>query len=216
MGARLISKPTPDLLETMDRELMRGGRLQVLPSSFFDSIDPDALAYWLTLHGIYGVPTVELIAWLEEQIGDQLAIEIGAGNGALARALDIPATDSHIMLDPEVRRFYAALNQPVTEYGDDVEKLEARYAIDKYKPEIVVGSWVTQKWLSPKDNGAGSVFGVNEEYVIRNAKYILIGHDNIHKQKRIMAYPHKEYRFPWLVSRSHRTGNMIAIWDKLE
>ena len=48
--------------------------------------------------GIHCLPTLELIEFLKEEIGIQrlgkIAIEIGAGHGAIAKALNIISTDS--------------------------------------------------------------------------------------------------------------------------
>jgi hypothetical protein len=78
----------------------------------------------------------------------------------------------------------------------------------------VVGAWITQ-WGDPSTPDS-SLFGVDETKLIQQATYIFIGHDRVHRKKRILNRPHYEERPPWLLSRltDDQAGNFIAIWQK--
>ena len=83
--------------------------------------------------GIYCFYTRELIAELCATIGDRPCLEIGAGDGTLARFLRekgvrITPTDDHSW-------------KHAIEYPTEVENLDARRALAKYQPPVVVCSW---------------------------------------------------------------------------
>lgn len=194
--------------------LLENNKLKIMPADFYKNIPQEHLSIWCHKNGIYGLTTIELIDWLKTQITDK-TIEIGAGNGAVGRALKIPITDNYNMERPDIRACYIQLNQPLTKYPIDVEKLDAIKAIKKYKPDIVIACWVTHKYNPNNHLQGGNFYGIDEEYILKNVKkYILIGNDNVHSKKPIIKYKHQELSFDWLYSRSLYTrGNKIYIWD---
>jgi hypothetical protein len=197
----------------LDELVQLDGSLTPMPASFFDRVSPDALRAWAHAMAVYVFPTIELIDWLGDAIG-QPAIEIGAGHGGIARALGIPATDSWVQVDDmEIRRTMEAANQPISIPANHVERLEALDAIERYKPHTVIGAYVTQKWRPGDDEGF--VYGVDETEVLRRVnRYIVIGNDAAHGQKRIMQRPHRTIRAPWLVTRAIKPKlNAIYIWE---
>lgn len=185
-----------------------------MPACFYEKINQEHLAIWCHKNGIYGLPTDELINWLKTQIVGK-TIEIGAGNGAIGRSLNIPITDSYLMNNLGIAAIYALQGQPITSYPDDVIKLDAIEAIDKYNPETVIGCWVTHKYREDEHSRGGNMFGIEEDYILSKVKkYIVIGNDAVHSTKRILKYKHNEYKFPWLYSRSmNTTGNTIYMWQ---
>jgi hypothetical protein len=83
--------------------------------------------------GMYCVYTKEFVALLKKELKGRRVLEIGAGNGLMARFLkqegvDIVATDDYSWLDKIV-------------YGDNVEKLAAADALAQHQPEVVLVSW---------------------------------------------------------------------------
>jgi hypothetical protein len=83
--------------------------------------------------GIYCFYSRELIEALRALIGDRTCLEIGAGDGTLARflaekGLNICATDDHSW-------------KHAIEYPQTVERLGARQALAKYQPQAVICSW---------------------------------------------------------------------------
>ncbi len=188
--------------------------LKVVPASVLRDIPIEHLAVWCHHQGVYGLPTQELIDWLRGQIIAP-AIEIGAGNGAIGRALGIPITDSCIMRDPLVGLYYKLGGQPTTEYPADIVKMEAMDAIRHYKPATIIGCWVTCRYKEEEHERGGSIHGVNEEFILKNVKkYIVIGNQKVHCNKKILGISHKEYKFPWLYSRSlYRSKDIIYVWE---
>ena len=133
--------------------------------------------------------------------------------GHLGRLLGIPMTDSFIQTEPDVKLYYQALQQePTNPPVAYVDKLTAESAVDKYKPEVVIASWLTHKWIDGASQG--SVYGPDEAHIVDRANYIHIGNDNVHKSKTINALPHDTLRYEWLVSRAmDQSLNNISMWS---
>ncbi len=110
--------------------------------------------------GIYCFYSVELIDELRALIADRVCLEIGAGDGTLTRFLadkgvKIRATDnygwSHAIDYPEI-----------------VEKLGAKQALDKYRPQAVICSWPP-----PGNNFEQAVFTAKcvDIYIVIGSRY---------------------------------------------
>jgi len=200
----------------LDEELIDENKnLKIKDASFYQNIPQEHLAVWCHHKGIYGLPTVQLIDWLKNEIVLDTTIEIGSGNGSIGRSLKIPMTDSCIM-ETEVSLYYQLMGQPITKYPKDIIRLDAIKAIKKYNPSTVIGCWVTQ--IYKREEGPeqqASIFGIDEEFILKNVnKYILIGNKKAHGQKRILKINHKEFQFPWLFSRSvYPNDNIIYVWE---
>jgi hypothetical protein len=214
LGPQTILDPTtiplPDLLDD-------GGMLKLLPSSHYDAITSDSLRLWCHQNARYGLPTLELIGWLKYVIGVRLAIEIGAGSGDLSHHLGILGTDSWLQERPEIQEFYRLTGQPTIRYSKGVQRLDAEQAIAKYRPDVVVASWVTH-WIDPNlpfPPGGGNIYGVDEGRIVDSGvTYILIGNETVHGTKKIFAKPHQEFNLPFVRSRaSHPEKNRVWIWN---
>ena len=207
----LEDTPLPDLLDEHQH-------IKLLPAAELDAIPRDALRLWCHVNARYGLPTQELIAYLKKRIAGRNAIEIGSGYGDLAYHLGIPATDSWIMTDPKVAAFYRTMGQPVIDYPPFVEKIEALAAIEKYKPEIVIASWVT-RWIDPDlpmPAGGGSIYGVKEDLLLATGvTYIFIGNLGVHQHKQIRNLEHQELILPFVRSRAQDPSlDRIMIWNE--
>lgn len=211
---------------TIDRDALRhdpaqqgaldaDGRLQVLPHAFWQQFSQAEIGNFCVQRGLYCIPTTELIDWLKGQIGDRRALEIGAGHGTLCAALGITGTDNWMQTWPEIAMRYRAVHQAPVEYGAHVEKCDAKVAIARHKPKLVVAAWVTHKY-NPKEHWReGNQFGVEEKPILKVADYIHIGNRHVHRYKPILELEHEEYEFPWLVSRAlNGAPNFIAVWRK--
>lgn len=192
------------------------GRLTVQPFSFYQQFNQSEICAFAIKQGLYSLPTRELVEQLKTWIGDKTALEIGAGNGVLAEALGIRATDNKMQLWPEIAQHYRALRQAPVVYGPSVEELDGNAAVLKYKPDVVVACWVTHLYREDRHHAGGNMFGVNEEDVLENCKaYIHIGNSQTHQGKSIRNRPHRRYQMPWLVSRSMQPElNEISIWGE--
>jgi hypothetical protein len=200
----------PDLLE-------ENGRLKLLPATFYDTISRDALRLWCHRYARYGLPTVELVEWLQKRLHGRFAIEIGAGSGDLACRLGIPATDNRMQEWPGIQLHYQMTGQPTIQYPDFVQNLDALAAIAEHQPDVVVASWVTE-WIDPNlppPSGGGNIWGVKEDEILATGcTYILIGNLAVHGSKKIMALPHQELELPFLRSRAmHPKLDRIWIWN---
>lgn len=193
------------------------GRLVIHPADFWAQFTQIEITTFCVLNGFYCIPTTELVAWLRDTIHGRRAIEIGSGNGVLAAALEIPATDSRIQEEPEVRDYYLSLMQQPITYGHNVRKLDALEAVRVEQPDDVIGCWITHAKRDPIRFAGGTRHGVAEEEILVTARYIFIGCRSAHRKgdKPLLQLPHEEFEFPWLVSRTTSSGNFIAIWNKL-
>lgn len=205
-------------LSVLDKQFMDGEFWRPQWAAQIQALPENDVKLWALYNARYGLPTIELFDWLKAAMGDPAnVLEIGAGMGDLGRNLGIRQTDSYIQTTPEVRAFYEATNQPIISPPSFVEKIEANEAVAKYKPRVVIASWVTQHWspLDPEGTG-GSVYGPDEEDILRNVEiYIHIGNMNTHGDKRILKREHKVLFPDWVCSRaSDPLKNCIHIWSK--
>lgn len=210
-----FTRPEAEVLAELDAACIRDGFLQPMPAAFYAARPQVELSLWCVRRGFYNLPTVELIDWLRDEIGGELAIEIACGHGAIGRALHIPFTDSRWHDNPEVRAHYAVMKQAPTICPDDVVQMEALAAIDRYEPSVVVCAWGTWKH-DPARPGGGSHVGIEFGKVLgRLVKLIMIGHERVHAPIDILELDHVTIRQPWLFGRSmDATRNVIWIWGK--
>jgi hypothetical protein len=205
--------PSLELPDLLDAE----GFLTMCHAKEYDSILPQALRLWCHKYGRYGLPTIELVHWLEDRIANRRAIEIGAGAGDLAHVLAIPATDNRMQEWPAIRWHYEMTGQPVIRYPDFVQNLDALDAVRQYSPDVVIASWVTE-WIDPAlppPETGGNAWGVKEDEILTTGcTYILIGNLKIHGRKKIMAEPHDEFALPFLRSRAtYPQLDRVWIWS---
>jgi len=212
MTARILQNKDTSYL---DGELLdQNDLLTIKPSSFYDNIPYEDLLLWCHKNGIYCLPTQELIDWLKTQVTNE-TIEIGAGNGAIGRALHIPVTDSCLMRSPDVAMYYAMSGQPVVRYPADVIEMDAVRAVEHFRPTTVIGSWITHRYNACEHWRGGNVWGIDEGIILRSVKkYIMVGTETVHAKKPILDLPHKTLKFPWLYSRSfEHSEDVIYIWE---
>lgn len=211
MDGRVIDRANVNYLDAVLFDDNR--HIRVLPAAQYKEFPHLHLLQWCVERGIYQLPTKELVEWLGNKINGRNAIEIGSGCGGLAKALGIPATDSFMQQDPQIKLYYLAMGQQPTEPPDYVEKLDAIAAVLKYKAEVVLGAYITQQW-TPGDED-GNMFGPNEEQIVEWADYIFMGNEKTHGKKRILSKPHQTYKFDWLVSRGFDPAlNVIWEWKR--
>lgn len=186
------------ILEKLDPLLLdEDGRIKLLPAEFYHQLDRVELRIWCHFRARYSIPTLELVQWLKDRIGDRTAIEIGSGNADLGFHLGIRCTDSYNQQTLEVKRFYHLTGQIATEPASSVEEIDAIKAIKKYRPEVVVGAWITPKYN--KKTSDGNPYGPDDFEILRNVdEYIHVG---CHKQhgkgrRKTLSMPHETFEFP--------------------
>lgn len=192
--------------------------IKIVPSQILKDIPHLHLLQWCVENALYQIPTIELINWLKKQIAGKDAIEICSGRGGLGKALGIPATDSYVQTTPALALQFTLMGQAPVVPPASVAKLEALEAVLEFRPKVVVGSFVTQCYIKGDEDGpiGSSVYGPNEIEIFKNIEtYIHIGNEIVHKDKRLLKYPYKEYHFDWLHSRAFdQSKNVIWEWNK--
>ena len=201
----------------LDELLDDGGRVKLYPAAHYSQFPLPALRAWAHIHARYGFPTTELIDWLRFHIGTRSAIEIGAGAGDLGIRLGIPMTDSFQQVtNKDTMAVYGLAGIPPTRPPADVLQFDGEQAVRKFKPDIVIASWVTKKYDPRRHDDKGNMYGVRYEYIIERCKtFILIGNMNVHPPGRAFDLPHVCLEFPWLVSRAgDQSKNRIWVWNR--
>lgn len=213
MAAITTPDPNDPVMQALDAKLLdASGRVVVRPAHELAQIPTGDLRAWCHWRAVYLLPSLELVCWLRDKIAGRKAIEIAAGHGAVGRALGIPTTDSRMQERDDIRALYTLQGQPVIRYHDDIERLDAQEVIEKYKPEVVVGCWVTHVYDAMEHFRGGNFLGVDEDKIVDAATYIHVGSDEIHLHKKILARPHESIAFPWLYGRGKQ--RRIRVWEK--
>lgn len=205
----------PDEVRDLAPEVLgEDGRMRVLPAAYWATTTLDERALFGHRNGLYLFPTTELVEYLRSLIHGRKAIEIGAGNGVLAEELGIKATDSKQQVKPKYAAWYKSLNQPPVPYGPNIIEMDGESAVRRFKPEVVIGCWVTHKYDPRRHGAGGNEAGIREEYVIERCQsYVHIGNQDVHRGKAIWKREHTIIRPDWLYSRAHNgTPDEIAIW----
>lgn len=197
-----------------DEVLDESGRIRVLPAAYWMTTTVQERALFGHRQGIYSFPTVELVEYLRALIDGRSAIEIGAGHGVLAEALGIPATDSMQQIKEPYRSVYERIGQPVVRYGPNVVDCHASRAVRRYRPQVVIGCWVTHKYDPARHEAGGNEIGVDELDIIHNCgTYVVVGNTLIHRHKGIWDRPHDVECPPWTFSRAQNgSPDFIAAW----
>jgi hypothetical protein len=204
-----------NLIDVSQELLLPNGKMKLFPAAFYDTIDKGNLRLFCYSYARYGIPTTELIDFLIQKIDGRSAIEIGSGHGDLGYHLNIKMSDSKIQKNPEVQESYRAMKQPIIDYPDDVEEIDALDAVEKYKPSVVVASWVTT--YAPHVMPYGSnPHGIKETKILDKIEtFIIVGNNDLHGDKPIRKLPHLEIYEPWIKSRAtNPENNRIYIWDR--
>lgn len=198
----------------LEKILLHKGAMVPVPFDAIKDVPQNDISLFCHKHAIYQVVTTELVALLKQEINGYSAIEIGAGNGCLGRALKIPITDNCMQEWKEIQILYESLKQPVIKYPKDIIRLDAHKAIAQYKPEIIVGAWVTQKYKAGFSDG--NLHGIEEDLFKGKAnKYLFVGNEHTHGTKEILRkFSYRKFKFDWLVSRSmQKDKNVIYIFN---
>lgn len=190
------------------------GRIKVLPAAFWAATTVAERGLFGKRHGIYSFPTVELVEFLRERIGGRSAIEIGSGNGVLAETLGIPATDNRMQEQPAVLLEYLLRGQAPVPYGPNVIECHASRAVRRFKPQVVIGCWVTHKYRPERHAAGGNPAGVDEEDILANcAEYIVVGNEAVHEHKSIWSRRHTIVYPSFVFSKAmNGSRDFIASW----
>ena len=213
-----IIRHTPYLME-MEKMMIFDNQIVPVPASFIERMPFKAVQIFCHVHSIYGIITNELVDYLQSKIKGKIAIEIGCGNGTLGRALNIPITDSMSQHFPDMQEAYSSIGHPTIAYPTDVEKMEAFQAIEKYEPDILIGSYITHYANIHQPEKGGYDYAPNEVELSKKVKkYYMLGNLEVHKHNRLLTNPKvktKLIRASWCKSRSvHQDKNVLFQWSR--
>ena len=198
------------------------GLIQAVPAIVLKEIPHEHLMNWANTREVWQIVTCEQIQWLKEQIGDKKAMEICAGNGVVSSELGIIGVDSRIQEKPYFKKimeekFGKDNGLQTTHPPKDIKRYEAIEAIRVFRPDIVIGCFVTPK--GPRVEASKGImcnaYGPDmKELFARIEKYIHFGNQNTHFPNPIYELPHTELSFPWLYTRSFdQSLNRVWIWE---
>lgn len=213
-----IIQADPILLELLESEALDGTKRQrVMPAVVYSAFDQSdagkVISAFCVRNGIYGLVTEELVQFIREQINGRSAIEIGSGDGVLANALGIRATDNRMQDWPEIREHYEHHGQPLTRYGDNVETIDGMVAVAKYAPQVIVASWLTHRWIETESEIGGNTFAPDELQLLANCEaLIFVGNSSVHRKHRLLKKPHLHFEYPWIYSRTWKGKNFVGVW----
>lgn len=222
LGWHDVLHPDWDAQVRLDTILGKPPNLRAFRASELVGISHDQVRFWCLTEGVWQLPSIELLEILKRLIGGRRALEIGAGRGHVGRLLGIPTTDSHLHTQPAFARYMAERGAPCTgEYPPDVVQLRAREAIRAYKPEVVIGCWVTH--LTTSDDfrtDGGSMYGVDESAILANwriQRYVMVGNIDVHETKPILRVKHQTIADRGIVSRARNPHhNRVWVWSQPE
>ena len=193
------------------------GYVKELPASEWQRFPWGEVRLFMHEYPIYVLPTTELLDVLEDLTAGFKTIEIGAGTGNIGRHLGIKMTDSHLQqLNKTVKALYELTRQPVIQYPSAVIKADALTAYRRFKPECILGCYVTH--LYRDGMATGNMYGVDFERLLPLVKrLVLVGNKDTHWENPIMSLPHTEIDLHGgLITRSEdRSGDRIFVWDNL-
>ncbi|SEW20953.1 hypothetical protein SAMN05428988_3153 [Chitinophaga sp. YR573] len=218
----LDSKPLAHVnLKHIDEVLLdSNGLLKVVDADLLRSFRFLELRLWARENGVYQFITTEMIDWLRTYFDGRKGLEICAGKGTIGRTLGIISTDSRLLQTNHgiVKSAMQQFNEQPTNPPDDVLTFESNAAVNHFKPQVVVGAFVSQLYKPGEnwDKIPSSAFGTDEELLYKKVStYIMFGNINVHKHKRLFKKQHREYFFPWLFTRCEdQSKNRVWVWTK--
>ena len=187
----------------MYKDLTENGEFRILPAEEWLKYGKNNLGMFLNAFHIWVAPTLELIDILDDEIGSLKCIEICAGLGIIGKELCITTTDSYLHASEEYKNATKDVMGIFAEmqYPSYVQKLEATEAVDKYKPECVLGCYAVPKWTEEKARKyylehrkelQGSIKGVDYDYILPKVKkLILVGHKALYNQYSFFRRKHR-------------------------
>lgn len=216
---RIDTERVMELTRRLTEDTDLGMIVRPLPYADIEGDTEATLNVVMQALGLYTFPTVELTDWLRQEIDDDpelephTAIEICAGTGWIGRTLGIPTTDAQWQKRPDIRELYLRQGAIPINYPADIEALEAREAIRKYEPELVIASYCTHLY-GTGGSKQGSSLGVDTRWVRSHCRrFYHIGNDAIHSRDPLMRMPHKRLSFDWLVTRGDSSKARIYVWE---
>lgn len=212
-GVNLLDVNTEALAALEAEVLDERGRQTMVPAATYAKYDLGTRCALCVKHALYGLVTTELVGFIREHIADRRAIEVGSGDGVLAAALGIRATDNHMQTWAPIRKEYAKMMQPTIKYGPNVENVGAAEAVNQYEPQVIVASWLTHLYRPEEHERGGSMYAADERVLLANCEtLIFFGNTSAHAKHRLWNQLHQIYEADWMYSRAVRGKNFVGVW----
>jgi hypothetical protein len=183
---------------------------KIVASEVLLSFNHNLRRQYCVQRGLYQFITKELVHYLSV-LKDGVTIEVGSGNGLLAAALDIPATDNRMQERSVVIARYLQAGQTPIAYGSNVELLDGHKAKEKYQPNVIVSVWLTgNKGLSGKQL---NMYGYNLKSLASGVTFVLVGNEFTHADCIPFGKACWEVSAAWIISRGeYADKNRIWVW----
>lgn len=91
MAAMIIPKEADS--QKIREGVYKDGEFQILDASFWNQFRQFDILKFMNEEALYVLPTEELLCFLDNEIGEDTALEVGAGRGLIGRELNIRTTD---------------------------------------------------------------------------------------------------------------------------
>lgn len=210
------------------------GELKCVPIADVHSIDIMELKNFMMEQGLYVMPTIELAETLRELIEGYQAsnpLEIGAGNGAISRYLGIRAVDNYMQTpdwqpaSAKDRKWYKEtsglyLNQGRVQYGSNVLKIDGEEAVKRFKPDFLIGLYLTHKYDKNLPERGGNSFGVSFAKILKTKsvkQMAFVGNFATHKDHTLLCdFAPRDYQVDSIVTRAaNPEETRLFMWDKI-
>lgn len=189
------------------------GNLKIVPASYYEKTTQTERSLFCVRYGFYNLPTTEQVEFLRDLIGISRAIEIGSGNGSLAAALGIRATDNYMQERSDARQIVSQLGQAPVRYGANVERIDGEAAAAKYSPHTILACWLTHRYQPSQHARGGNMLAPHEKRLLKYCKrFVHIGNDHTHRFHPLLGLKHERIEAPWLYSRAVEGTNFVGIW----
>ena len=112
-----------------------------------------------------------------------------------------------------VKAYYDLMRQPTIRYPVDIIELDAHEAVKRYRPQVVIGSYITHRWRPGMTSG--NQYGVDNLKIARKVEaYYMIGSLTTHMQDPAMKHLDGIERHDFLYTRGGKENSVIFRWKR--
>jgi hypothetical protein len=92
--------------------------------------------------------------------------------------------------------------------------VDANAAVRRFRPDVVIGCWVTHRYDPGRHTAGGNEAGIDEEDVLEHCSaYVVVGNQRVHEGKKIWKRKHTIEYPEWVYSRAmNGSPDFVAVW----